>query len=62
MSGVRGESGEIPTTTSVDLLPPLASLTHQIESKNMKIEDRINYLKPLMNLSTISKEMLKDAL
>jgi hypothetical protein len=62
MSAVRGESGEIPTLTFVDLLPPLRSLTYQIKPKDMKIEDRINYRNPLINISTISKEMLRDAL
>jgi len=59
---VRGETGKIPTSTSLDLLLLLPSFTYQIKSKNMKIEDRVNGLEPLMNLSTISKEMLKDAL
>jgi hypothetical protein len=62
MAGVRGESGEIRTPTSIDLFPPLPSLTYQMKSENMKIGDRINHLKRLMNLSTISKEILKDAL
>ncbi len=29
------------------------SLTNQIKSKNMKIEDKINHLKPFVNFSAI---------
>jgi len=54
---VRGETGRIPTSTSLDRLP---SFTCQIKPKNMKFEDSVNTLKPLINLSTISREMSKD--
>ncbi len=37
MAVIRGESGEIRTLTSIDLFPPLSSLTQQMKSENMKI-------------------------
>jgi hypothetical protein len=63
LAGEYGRGKRRDSYPNFHLSPFTPSLiTHQIKSKNMKIEDRIHYLKPLMSLSTMSKEMSKGAL